>query len=169
MITKRNKATSCNWCKKEFYDEYYCNKCYEQLDYETERSDNPEITCHEKKYPIEISDEELVDVEKTCKKYHEDTNDMNSCHNIKVVQLNKNVCHHNHYSGEFKNFLCIRCNLNEEYKTKFVPVYFHNLCGYNSHLFIKELISNLFVRNNLKQLKNELKKDPQNEALNIKL
>ena len=77
----------------------------------------------------------------------------------------KKVCHHNHYSGEFKNFLCTRCNLIEGYKTKFVPVYFHNLCGYDSHLFNKELISNLFVRNNLKDLKKQLKEDPQNEDL----
>ena len=32
-------------------------------------------------------------------------------------------------------------------------------------MFIKELISNLFVRNNLKDLKKELKKDPQNGDL----
>ena len=49
----------------------------------------------------------------------------------------------------------------KDIKTKFVPVYFHNLCGYASHLFIKELISNLFVRNNLKELKNI----PHNEDL----
>ena len=54
----------------------------------------------------------------------------------------------------FKN--CTRCNLNEGYKKKLLPVYFQNLCGYNSHLFIKKLISSLFVRNNFKHLKKEL-------------
>ena len=32
-------------------------------------------------------------------------------------------------------------------------------------MFIKELISNLFVRNNLKDLKKQLKEDSQNEDL----
>ena len=99
-------------------------------------------------------------VQNICKRCHKDKNDINSCHNIKPIQSNRKVYHHNHYSGEFKNFLCTLCNLIEGYKTKFVPV-----CGYDSHLFIKELISNLFVRNNINQLKNELKKNPQNEAL----
>ena len=152
-----NKATNCDWCKKEFNNDYFCNKCYEKLE-------NSDITCHEKNYPIKIN-EEVEITEKNCNKCKGNKNDINSCHNIKPIQSNKKVCHHNHYSGEFKNFLCTRCNLIEGYKTKFVPVYFHNLCGYDSHLFIKELISNLYTRNNLKDLKKQLKKDPQNEDL----
>ena len=162
-----NKATNCDWCKKEFNDDYFCNKCYEKVN-------NPEDTCHEKKYSHhmsrkEINEEEEETVEKNCKKCDKNKNDINSCHDIKPIQSNKKVCHHNHYSGEFKNFLCTRCNLIEGYKTKFVPVYFHNLCGYDSHLFIKELISNLFVRNNLKDLKKQLKKNPQDGDLRIQI
>ena len=93
---------------------------------------------------------------KTFEKCLKDKNDVN---NIKFIQSNQKVCHYNHYSEEFKNFLYTRCNLNEGYKTKFVPVYFPNLCDYDCHLFIKELISSLFTRNDLKQLKNELKKE----------
>ena len=39
---------------KKFNDDYFCNKCYERLDIEIERSDNHEIKYHKEKYPIEI-------------------------------------------------------------------------------------------------------------------
>ena len=52
-----------------------------------------EITCHEKKYPIEIieDDQSLVEgdeenqVQNICIKCHKDKNDINYCHNIKVI------------------------------------------------------------------------------------
>ena len=32
-----DKATNCDWCKNEFNNDYYCNKCYENVDAETIR------------------------------------------------------------------------------------------------------------------------------------
>ena len=51
---------------------------------------------------------------------------------------NKKVAHHNHITGNFISSLCNECNLKFVYK-KFIPVYLHNLKGYDSHLFIKAL------------------------------
>ena len=48
------------------------------------------------------------------------------------------VCDHCHLSGKFRGAVHEICNL--KYKVpKFFPVVFHNLSGYDSHLFIKTL------------------------------
>ena len=48
------------------------------------------------------------------------------------------VKHHDHITGEFISSLCYECNINLQYK-KFIPVYIHNLKGYDSHLFVSSL------------------------------
>ena len=45
---------------------------------------------------------------------------------------------HCHYTGRFRGAAHNCCNLNHK-KPKFIPVVFHNLSGYDSHLFIKNL------------------------------
>jgi hypothetical protein len=50
----------------------------------------------------------------------------------------KKVAHHDHINGKFISTLCYECNLNFKYK-KFIPVYIHNLKGYDSHLFVSSL------------------------------
>ena len=48
------------------------------------------------------------------------------------------VAHHDHITGKFIDTLCYNCNIQFEYK-KFIPVYIHNLKGYDSHLFVSSL------------------------------
>ena len=43
-----------------------------------------------------------------------------------------------HYTGRYRGPALNSCNLKYR-KPKFIPVYFHNLSGYDSHLFIKKL------------------------------
>ena len=49
------------------------------------------------------------------------------------------VRHHDHITGNFISTLCYNCNIQFEYK-KFLPVYIHNLKGYDAHLFITSLV-----------------------------
>ena len=45
---------------------------------------------------------------------------------------------HCHYTGRYRGAAHNSCNLKYR-KPKFIPVFFHNLSGYDSHLFIKKL------------------------------
>jgi hypothetical protein len=49
------------------------------------------------------------------------------------------VAHHDHITGNFISTLCYECNIQFQYKT-FLPVYIHNLKGYDAHLFIASLV-----------------------------
>ncbi|GFQ88998.1 uncharacterized protein TNCT_458121 [Trichonephila clavata] len=52
------------------------------------------------------------------------------------------VRNHDHFTGKLLGKACQGCNLN--YKvTQFLPIVMHNLSGYDSHLILKEISSNL--------------------------
>ena len=49
---------------------------------------------------------------------------------------------HCHYTGNYRGAAHRNCNL--QYKIpSYIPVVFHNLSGYNAHLFIKELAASV--------------------------
>ena len=50
----------------------------------------------------------------------------------------KKVRDHCHFTGQFRGAAHNQCNLQFK-KTKFTPVIFHNLSGYDAHLFVKNL------------------------------
>ena len=68
----------------------------------------------------------------TCKGEFDDTVDE------KGYRKNEKVKDHCHYTGRFRGASHNSCNLKYK-KPKFIPVVFHNLSGYDSHLFIKNL------------------------------
>ena len=51
---------------------------------------------------------------------------------------NKKVIHHDHVTGKYISSLCRECNLKYQYKP-FLPVYLHNLKGYDSHFIVPAL------------------------------
>ncbi|GFT40171.1 vesicular glutamate transporter 2 [Nephila pilipes] len=58
---------------------------------------------------------------------------------------NVSVRNHDHFTGKLLGKACQGCNLN--YKvTQFLPVIMHNLSGYDSHLILKEISSDLAKR-----------------------
>ena len=50
----------------------------------------------------------------------------------------RKVRDHCHFTGRFRGALHSKCNLRLR-KTKVIPVFFHNLEGYDSHLFVKHV------------------------------
>ena len=61
------------------------------------------------------------------------------CHICEEELLEKDkVKDHCHYTGKYRGAAHSDCNLNYKNK-KFIPIIFHNLSGYDSHLFIKNI------------------------------
>ena len=58
--------------------------------------------------------------------------------NEKGYKQNEKVRDHCHFTGRYRGAAHNSCNLKYR-KPKFIPVVFHNLSGYDSHLFIKNL------------------------------
>ena len=58
--------------------------------------------------------------------------------NEKGYKKNRKVRDHCHFTGRYRGAAHDLCNLMYK-KPKFIPVVFHNLSGYDSHLFIKNL------------------------------
>ena len=67
-----------------------------------------------------------------CKGEFDNTPDKNGYKKYKKVR------DHCHFTGRYRGAAHNKCNL-EYKKPKFIPVVFHNLSGYDSHLFIKNL------------------------------
>jgi hypothetical protein len=60
------------------------------------------------------------------------------CDELLSSKNEKIVRDHNHLSSEFRGLAHNSCNINFRYK-KYIPVIFHNLKGYDSHLIIQEI------------------------------
>ena len=56
----------------------------------------------------------------------------------KLLNINDRVRDHCHYTGRYRGAACNICNLKYR-KPNNISVFFHNLSGYDSHLFIKKL------------------------------
>ena len=56
----------------------------------------------------------------------------------KLLNLDDKVRDHCHFTGRYRGAACNRCNLKYR-KPNNISVFFHNLAGYDSHLFIKKL------------------------------
>ena len=61
-----------------------------------------------------------------------------NCAICKDPLTGETVRDHDHLTGKFRGAAHSQCNLQYQLP-KFVPVIFHNLSGYDSHLFIKQL------------------------------
>ena len=60
------------------------------------------------------------------------------CHICKKPLLTDKVRDHCHFTGQFRGAAHNRCNLRSR-KPMILPVIFHNLQGYDAHLFIKQI------------------------------
>ena len=71
------------------------------------------------------------------RKYKESTN-CHICGNSEFTEKDWKVRDHCHISGKFRGAAHNTCNMRFRV-AKFTPVFFHNLSGYDSHLFVKNL------------------------------
>lgn len=53
--------------------------------------------------------------------------------------INKKVIHHDHITGKYIATVCNKCNLQHTYE-RLLPVYIHNLKGYDSHFLVPYLM-----------------------------
>ena len=81
-----------------------------------------------------IKDKEMIFTEEDKKRFNEEK----ECWICKEPLNDDKVRDHCHYTGRFRGPAHNKCNLKYR-KPKFIPVVFHNLSGYDSHLFIKNL------------------------------
>ena len=70
--------------------------------------------------------------------HHNASTQCEYCSGVFDGRLFTKVAHHDHITGMFIASLCNSCNLDYQYK-KFLPVYLHNLKGYDAHLFINSI------------------------------
>ena len=67
-------------------------------------------------------------------------NNASNCHicNLEFDEKNEKVRDHCHITGKFRGAAHNICNLKYKYPT-YIPVIFHNLRGYDSHLILELL------------------------------
>ncbi|XP_050066531.1 uncharacterized protein LOC126555674, partial [Aphis gossypii] len=83
--------------------------------------------------PIVMTDEN--------KKNHQNVVAQGSCPLCKskfIKTQNNAVKDHDHLTGKYRGTVCSKCNLLME-KPSFVPIFFHNLSGYDSHFIVTQL------------------------------
>jgi len=61
------------------------------------------------------------------------------CHICKKALENDRVRDHCHITGLYRGPAHNKCNIFYDYKNTLIPVFFHNLKGYDSHLIIQEM------------------------------
>ena len=81
-----------------------------------------------------IPDVDMIFGKKEAERYNKET----KCWICKGELNNDKVRDHCHFTGRYRGAAHNKCNLNYR-KPDFTPVVFHNLSGYDSHLFIKNL------------------------------
>ncbi|EGT57546.1 hypothetical protein CAEBREN_30406 [Caenorhabditis brenneri] len=101
---------------------------------------------------LNISD---VEMNQLTKEEWEDLDNCESCPACgkKFDEPNEKVRDHDHWTGEYRGPLCNKCNLLKR-KNKFIPVFFHNLKGYDSHLIINDEKSAKFLVDEKVTIKN---------------
>ena len=79
--------------------------------------------------------------DEAAKKLHESQHECYACgegFSGKEISLRK-VRDHCHYTGKYREALHSKCDLRLK-RTRTIPVFFHNLTGYDCHLFVKRLV-----------------------------
>ena len=114
--------------KKKYYNSSHCHICEEEID-------QKRIISNGKPAHSSCGNQDKQTENVNWKEFYLTKN----CFICEKV-LNTKVKDHCHLTGKFRGAAHYLCNLNYQVP-KFIPVIFHNLQGYDSHLFIKNLAS----------------------------
>ena len=96
---------------------------------------------------LERLSKKSYDLSKQCEKIYHLTPDEDKYHKLclecdeckcNFSKTNRKIIHHDHINGKYISSICNNCNLKFQYK-KFMPVYYHNLKGYDSHFIVRAL------------------------------
>lgn len=85
--------------------------------------------------------------------------------NKKFTEQNYKVRDHDHRTGIYRGAAHSKCNINY-YCNRFLPVVFHNLRGYDSHLIIQEAFT---IYNSIEEYDPEAKEGEQYKKVNISI
>ena len=85
-----------------------------------------------------IPEKEMIFEEKEKEQFDKETKCWICKEEFEDDDKNKKVRDHCHFTGRYRGAAHNKCNLKYK-KLNFTPVVFHNLSGYDSHLFIKNL------------------------------
>ena len=83
-----------------------------------------------------IAGNEKIIMTEDDEKLHEESKVCYVC-SSKFVNESEKKRDHDHLTGKYLGTACNTCNINMQEKRAFIPVVFHNLSGYDSHLIIK--------------------------------
>ena len=122
---------------KSFDDKFDTAKRYTK---HSEEEDVTKIFVTELETTVKEIFEKFKDVKmKLTQKDKKDFKNATTCYACKeTFEENEKVRDHCHFTGKYQGAACQRCNLKMK-KPNFIPVFFHNLEGYDSHLFICNL------------------------------
>ena len=96
-----------------------------------------EALLEEEKYIIEIleTNKEMI----LSQEDNENFEKASDCHICGKELKEDKVRDHDHITGKYRGAAHTQCNLNYNYKNCKIPVVFHNLRGYDSHLIMQEI------------------------------
>ena len=136
---QKHEPVSYTYYIKSFNEDVYKSRL---RSYIREKEEDPDVVDHF----INRLEEDVKEISKLGNKkliiteeIEEDFNKATYCWICrKLLNLNDRVRDHCHFTGRYRGAACNRCNLKYR-KPDYISVFFHNLQGYDSHLFIKRL------------------------------